>query len=138
MSSNESNHHPPQSELEVSSQKLRVESLPELSLEDSLSSQEESPQVKEETPSVKSGRRWMFLGVAIATLTVGSIFGWRWWQFQSTHISTDNAQIDGHLSPIAPKVQGTIQQVLVKEGDTVKAGQTLVVLDGKDLNLQVQ
>lgn len=83
-------------------------------------------------------RRGLFLVIGAIVLAVGSIFGLRWWQFQSTHVSTDNAQLKGHLSPISAKVPATVKQVLVNDGDYVKAGQTLVVLEDQDLNLKVQ
>ncbi|MEA5550084.1 HlyD family secretion protein [Anabaena cylindrica UHCC 0172] len=82
--------------------------------------------------------RGLLLVIGAITLTVGSIFGARWWQFQNTHVSTDNAQIKGHLSPISAKIPATVQQVLVKDGDYVKAGQSLVILEDQDLSLKVQ
>ncbi|HEY9596220.1 MAG TPA: biotin/lipoyl-binding protein, partial [Cyanophyceae cyanobacterium] len=86
----------------------------------------------------KKKRRGLLLGIGAIILAAGSVFGVRWWQFQSTHVSTDNAQIKGHLSPISAKVPATVKQVLVNDGDYVKAGQTLVVLEDQDLNLKVQ
>lgn len=82
--------------------------------------------------------RGLLLGLGAVVLAVGSVFGMRWWQFQSTHVSTDNAQIEGHLSPISAKIPATVQQVLVNDGEYVKAGQTLLVLEDQDLNLSVQ
>ena len=38
---------------------------------------------------------------------------------------------------ISPQVMGRIEQVLVREGDTVRAGQTLVILDGAALRQSV-
>jgi membrane fusion protein (multidrug efflux system) len=83
-------------------------------------------------------RRKLLLVIGAIVLVVGSIFGLRWWQFQRIHVSTDNAQIKGHLSPISAKVPATVKQVLVNDGDYVKAGQTLLVLEDQDLNLKVQ
>jgi len=83
-------------------------------------------------------RRGLLLVVGGIILAVGAIAGLRWWQFQRTHVSTDNAQIQGHLSPLAPKISATVQQVLVAEGDRVKAGQPLVILEDRDLPLKVQ
>lgn len=83
-------------------------------------------------------RKLVLLTVGAIVLAIGSFFGLRWWQFQSTHVSTDNAQLKGHLSPISAKVPATVKQVLVSDGDYVKAGQTLLVLEDQDLNLKVQ
>jgi len=38
---------------------------------------------------------------------------------------------------VAPKLSGIVEQILVKEGDTVKAGQILIVLEQKDVINQV-
>ncbi|BAY07869.1 HlyD family secretion protein [Calothrix sp. NIES-2098] len=97
------------------------------------------PSVADSVPNsrVRKRRIWLLVLGAI-TLAVATVFGWRWWQFQHTHISTDNAQIQGHVSPIAPKISATVQKIQVKEGDRVKAGQPLIILENQDLNLNVQ
>src|SRR5262249_15569796 len=46
--------------------------------------------------------------------------------------STDDAQVDGHITPISAKVYGRVQQVLVNDNENVKAGQVLVKLDPRD------
>ncbi|OUL18163.1 secretion protein HlyD [Nostoc sp. T09] len=83
-------------------------------------------------------RRAWLLVLGVITLAIATVFGWRWWQFQHTHVSTDNAQIQGHVSPIAAKISATVQKVQVKDGDYVKAGQPLIILEDQDLNLKVQ
>lgn len=83
-------------------------------------------------------RRWPLMVGGSLVLVLGVILGWRWWQFQQTHVSTDNAQIQGHLSPVSAQITATVQQVQVQAGDYVKAGQPLVVLEDQDLQLKVQ
>ena len=99
-------------------------------------------EVKEETGQAQIVRkkygRGLLLVIGAIALTVGSISGVRWWQFQNTHVSTENAQIKGHLSAISAKIPATVQQVLVKDGDYVKIGQSLVILEDQDLSLKVQ
>jgi len=46
--------------------------------------------------------------------------------------STDDAQVDGHITPIASKVYGRVEQVLVTDNEPVKAGQVLVKIDPRD------
>ncbi|MDZ8053131.1 MAG: HlyD family secretion protein [Aulosira sp. ZfuVER01] len=95
-----------------------------------------------ETPQPKTGtkkkRRGLLLVIGAIVIGTSSIFGLQWWQFQSTRVSTDNAQIKGHLSPISAKVPATVQKVLVNDGDRVQAGQTLLVLEDEDLQLKLQ
>lgn len=49
--------------------------------------------------------------------------------------STDNARIEGHISPVAPRVGGTVVRVLVKENDEVAAGDLLFELDHRDFEV---
>jgi membrane fusion protein (multidrug efflux system) len=47
-------------------------------------------------------------------------------------ISTDDAQVDAHIAPIASKVAGNIAEILVDDNQTVKAGETLLRIDPRD------
>jgi membrane fusion protein (multidrug efflux system) len=46
--------------------------------------------------------------------------------------STDDAQVDGHITPIASKIYGRVAEVLVTDNEPVKAGQVLVRIDPRD------
>jgi membrane fusion protein (multidrug efflux system) len=46
--------------------------------------------------------------------------------------STDDAQVDGHITPIASKVYGRVEKVLVNDNQPVRAGQVIVQLDPRD------
>jgi len=65
------------------------------------------------------------------------LFGARKWWFGRNHVSTDNAQVDGHIVPILPKVGGYVAEVRVDENHAVKAGDTLVVLDDRDFSARL-
>ncbi len=47
-------------------------------------------------------------------------------------ISTDDAEVDGHIVPIACKIYGTVSDVLILDNQAVKAGQVLVRIDPRD------
>jgi membrane fusion protein (multidrug efflux system) len=51
--------------------------------------------------------------------------------------STDDAQVDGHIAPVASKIYGNVAQVLVDDNQEVKAGQVLVKIDPRDFQAQV-
>ncbi|MGB7212188.1 MAG: HlyD family secretion protein [Gemmatimonadales bacterium] len=57
--------------------------------------------------------------------------------YASAHEGTDNAEVDGHITPIAPKVSAFVSEVRVEDNQPVKAGDTLVVLDGRDLSVRL-
>jgi membrane fusion protein, multidrug efflux system len=46
--------------------------------------------------------------------------------------STDDAQVDGHITPVASKIYGRVAEVLVNDNEPVKAGQVLVKIDPRD------
>jgi membrane fusion protein, multidrug efflux system len=71
--------------------------------------------------------------VLVGLLAVGAH---RWW-LGRTHVSTDDAQVDGHIIPILPKVGGFVAAVRVIENQHVKAGDTLVVLDDRDYQVRL-
>ena len=52
-------------------------------------------------------------------------------------VSTDDAQVDGHLVPMAPRIPGTVAEVLVYDNEMVKAGQVLVRIDPRDYQARV-
>src|SRR6267143_5774110 len=79
----------------------------------------------------KSSRRTVFMIMGVILLGL-LIFGVRKWWFARSHVSTDNAQVDGHIVPILPKVGGYVLEVRTDENRSVKAGDTLVVLDDRD------
>jgi membrane fusion protein, multidrug efflux system len=49
------------------------------------------------------------------------------------HETTNDAQIEGHVASVAARVAGQVQQVLVNDNQSVRAGDVLVVLDDRDL-----
>ena len=51
--------------------------------------------------------------------------------------STDDAQVDGHITQISSKVYGKVGAVLVDDNQQVKAGDVLVKLDPRDLQAAV-
>ena len=51
--------------------------------------------------------------------------------------STDDAQVDGHITQISSKVYGRVGEILVNDNQQVKAGQVLVKLDPRDLQAAV-
>jgi membrane fusion protein (multidrug efflux system) len=87
-------------------------------------------------PKRKSSRRTVFLIMAVVLLALVVLGVRRWW-FGRSHVSTDNAQVDGHIVPILPKVGGYVVEVRVDENHSVKAGDTLVVLDDRDLRARL-
>ena len=51
--------------------------------------------------------------------------------------TTDDAQVEAHVAFVAPHVAGQVKRVLVKDNQHVKAGDVLVELDSRDLNVRL-
>jgi membrane fusion protein (multidrug efflux system) len=51
--------------------------------------------------------------------------------------TTDDAQVDGHITPVASKIYGRVGKVLVKDNEPVKAGQILAQIDPADFQAAV-
>ena len=58
-------------------------------------------------------------------------------QYKSTHISTDDAFIDGDIYTIAPKVTGTVKVIHVNDNQSVRKGDILVELDSSDFDVKM-
>src|SRR3989442_10311513 len=76
-------------------------------------------------------RRIVFAALGLALVALLGLGVKKWW-FARSHVSTDNAQVDGHIIPILPQVGGFVSEVRAQENQNVKAGGTLVVLDERD------
>ena len=63
--------------------------------------------------------------------------GYRGWLYLQSYESTDDAQIDGPMTTIGPRVAGTVIAVHVSENQSVVPGQTLVELDPRDFAVAV-
>jgi len=75
------------------------------------------------------------IGILIVVLIIGGVVAWLW--ITAGHESTDDAQIDSHVTQVAARVGGTITKVLVDDNQTVDAGAVLVELDPRDYQVAV-
>jgi membrane fusion protein (multidrug efflux system) len=88
-------------------------------------------------PPRRGGRKPALLAVvALAVLAVLG-YGTRQYLYGRAHVTTDNAQVEGHITPVLPRVGGYVSQVRVQDNQAVKAGDTLVVLDDRDLRARL-
>jgi len=69
--------------------------------------------------------------VAIALVVLVGV-GLGWYLYSRQFEETDDAQVDGHLNPIAARVDGTIRSVYVDDNAVVGSGQILIELDPAD------
>jgi membrane fusion protein, multidrug efflux system len=75
--------------------------------------------------------------VAVGVLLVAALAGYFGWHWLSPREDTDDAQVSGHVSPVATRVGGTVVAIKVQDNQAVKAGTVLVELDPRDYQLAV-
>ena len=78
-------------------------------------------------------RRLMIIAVLAGFAAGGVVL----WLNTLGQVSTDDAQVDGHIMPVSAKISGNIVEVLVDDNQQVKQGQPLVRIDPRDYQAKV-
>jgi len=86
----------------------------------------DEPQAKAKTKRVRKRKRWGIM-LSIPLLLLG--IGLYWWLASGSTVETDNAAVKQDIVAVSAQVNGPISEVHVKNGDAVKAGQTLYQID---------
>src|SRR5579872_6156459 len=81
--------------------------------------------------------RRALLAVIIVAIIVGIFPAIRYYGYLSTHVSTDDAYVDGTVALVSTRVAGTVSAVYVEDNWTVKRGDLLVTLDPSDFQVRV-
>jgi membrane fusion protein (multidrug efflux system) len=66
--------------------------------------------------------------LAIVAMALGAV----WIAWPAASVSTDDAYVKADSTIVAPKVQGLIARILVRDNQSVKAGQPLIQIDPED------
>jgi len=93
------------------------------------------PEVADKTPSRWSDPLVRLAAIgAVAILAIAAVV---LLVYYHNRISTDDAQVDGHIVPIASKIYGTVGAVMINDNEAVKQGQVLVRIDPRDYQARV-
>jgi membrane fusion protein, multidrug efflux system len=79
-----------------------------------------------------SGMRSTRVRAVAAAVLILVLGAGTWWWLTRNRESTDDAQVDGHVTQIAPRVGGHILKVAVNDNQLVEAGTVLVEIDPRD------
>ena len=71
-------------------------------------------------------------------LLIGGGYGIKTYLFAKHHQQTEDAQIDGSISPVVSRITGYVTQINFEDNQQVKAGDTLVKLDDRDLQIKLK
>ncbi len=76
-----------------------------------------------------SKRRLIMGAAAVSGLAIAVVFGIPWIKLMLTTVSTDDADVNGHVTFVAARVPGQVSRVLVDDNNRVHQGDLLVELD---------
>lgn len=88
------------------------------------------------TPA-RPSRRFLQKGVLVGVATVIVAVAAGWWWLSAGMQSTDDAQVDGYVVPIAAKVGGILKEMPVENNRRVDTGALLAVIDPRDYDATV-
>jgi membrane fusion protein (multidrug efflux system) len=79
------------------------------------------------------------LPIVLGIILIGGIiFGIKEYIYYGKHIDTDDAQIDGDISPVVARVGGYVDSIFFEENGHVEKGQVLVKLDDRDYKVKLE
>ncbi|MBE7175673.1 MAG: HlyD family secretion protein [Mucilaginibacter polytrichastri] len=91
------------------------------------------------TPSTEKKKPNKVVLAILALVVIGGvIFGISKWIYASGHEDTDDAQIDGDISPVVARVGGYVDSILFQENERVKNNALLVKLDKHDYQVRLE
>jgi membrane fusion protein (multidrug efflux system) len=85
-------------------------------------------------PHRRSARPFIILGAVLTLVAIAALI---YWLLNRNYETTDDAQIDGNIYQISPRIAGVVEQVLVTDNQHVDKGQVLVTLDPRDAQASV-
>ena len=87
--------------------------------------------------SSRFGRRRNLIPVILLLIVAAAIVA-PGWSYISSYEDTDDAQVDGHIILVSSRIEGTIEQVYVKDTQTVQEGQVLADIEPSDYVVAVE
>jgi len=101
---------------------------------------EAAPQAPQARPASASARQWFrnlspfTKGACVAVLILLAVA----WYIFAGRVSTDDAQVDCHITAVAPQVPGYVVQLLINDNTPVKQGDLLVQIDARPYEAEVE
>jgi membrane fusion protein, multidrug efflux system len=71
-------------------------------------------------------------------LLIGSFIAYRQINYNLHFEDTENAQVETNINPVVSRMSGYVDQIRFKENQSVKQGDTLLLMDNRDLIIKVQ
>lgn len=91
---------------------------------------------KQQTKGEKRMNRTLSV-VAWIFITIGTLAIAWFYFFSRSHVNTNDAQVRQYITPVSSKVSGFIKKVNFDENQFVHKGDTLIVIDGREFQNQI-
>ena len=92
----------------------------------------------EQNNTPKKPRKKLVFPIILGIVLVAALFfSIKEYVFLQSHEETDDAQVDGDISPVIARVSGYVQEIRFKDNQYVHAGDTLVILDDRDYRIKL-
>src|SRR6201999_3903440 len=93
-------------------------------------------ETQENEPKKKPNR---VLPIILGVILLGGVyFGIKEYIYYGKHVDTDDAQIDGDISPVVARVGGYVDSILFEENMHVNKDQVLVKIDPRDYKVKLE
>ena len=92
-----------------------------------------SPDVAAPRRRLSSNRTLLAVSVAVAAATLGTLYI----AMPASSEKTDDAYVGADATTVAPKVRGLVSAVLVRDNQTVRAGEPLVQIDAEEFDARL-
>ncbi|MCC9169159.1 HlyD family secretion protein, partial [Pontibacter harenae] len=76
--------------------------------------------------------------IAVILVLAGAAYFIYFWQYSRNHEETNDAQVEAYINPVSARAGGYILRVYFEEHQLVKEGDTLVILDDREYQAQLQ
>jgi membrane fusion protein (multidrug efflux system) len=83
----------------------------------------------------KKKKAFLVVGIIVVLGLIGAFF---YTEHRKTHVSTDDAFIDGNIHTIAAKINGTVKTITITDNQPVKKGDLLVEIDPVDYTVRLR
>lgn len=95
----------------------------------------ENNNIKPEAEQKKRSK--VFIIILIVMVLLGGWFGLSKYNYARHHEETDDAQIEADIIPVIPRVSGYVAAVRVKDNQQVHKGDTLIIIDDRDYEINL-
>jgi membrane fusion protein (multidrug efflux system) len=100
---------------------------------------EQNEKGKSDDVKKQNNRRKKKLAILVFGLIgiIGVVILFFYLRYKATHITTDDAYVDGRIHTISARIKGSVNNIYVQDNQQVKRGDMLVEIDPADYDLKV-